>query len=316
MDMIASDEEDLEDVMSEEEEEGEGSDIEDGNVLKANDATMQIEADSTSLHISEIDSYWLQRKINEYIKDAVKSQDLAEQIVSIMMNDDEREREVHLADLIGNEYFELINLLLSNGKVIAYVTKWRQAQSDHDKNEITSMILNDPSIEGKEIIEALEGKGRVKGLKDQSMSSRRMKAHSEKDDEEALREEEKNALGLEMNVKPSNKKIDLSALELTSSSYLSNKRSIKLPKNSKRVLKPGYEEIHIPATANKYNDPAFVNSQRLVYIRDMPGWFQAGFGNTEKLNLVQSQIYESAMLSSVGHSFIHSINNSFIHSLT
>ena len=319
MDMDSG-EEDLENVSGEEEEEEEGSDVEEGNVLKANDKTMEIEMDSTSLHLSEIDSYWLQRKINEYIKDAVKSQDLAEQIVAIMINEDEREREVHLADLIGNEYFELINLLLSNGKVIAYVTKWRQAQSDQDKNEITSMILNDPSVDGKEIIESLEGKGGVTGLKRQSMPSRRMKAHSEKEDEEALREEEKNTLGLEMNLKPSNKKIDLASLELTSSSYLSHKRSIKLPKNSKRVLKPGYEEIHIPATANKYNDPAFVNSQRLVAIRDMPEWFHAGFGNTERLNLVQSRIYESAMLSSVGiysfiRSFVHSFIRSFVHSL-
>ena len=316
---MESDEEDLENVSGEEEEEEEeeGSDVEEGNVLKANDKTMEIEMDSTSLHLSEIDSYWLQRKINEYIKDAVKSQDLAEQIVAIMINEDEREREVHLADLIGSEYYELIKLLLSNGKVIAYVTKWRQAQSDQDKNEITSMILNDPSVDGKEIIESLEGKGGVTGLKKQSMPSRRIKAHSEKEDEEALREEEKNTLGLEMNLKPSNKKIDLAALELTSSSYLSHKRSIKLPKNSKRVLKPGYEEIHIPATANKYNDPAFVNSQRLVAIRDMPEWFHAGFGNTERLNLVQSRIYESAMLSSVGiHLFIHSFTLSLIHSST
>ena len=168
MDMDSG-EEDLENVSGEEEEEEEGSDVEEGNVLKANDKTMEIEMDSTSLHLSEIDSYWLQRKINEYIKDAVKSQDLAEQIVAIMINEDEREREVHLADLIGNEYFELINLLLSNGKVIAYVTKWRQAQSDQDKNEITSMILNDPSVDGKEIIESLEGKGGVTGLKRQSI---------------------------------------------------------------------------------------------------------------------------------------------------
>ena len=43
---------------------------------------------------------------------------------------------------------EFITLLLTNGKTIAYVTRWRQAQNESERDEITQEILADPSIDG------------------------------------------------------------------------------------------------------------------------------------------------------------------------
>lgn len=301
MDMeIESDEQMLDEIVSEEEE-SEGEDVAETNALTTVGTSMEEEATSDSIRIDEIDSYWLQRQVNEYEKDAVKSQAIAEQIVAILMSDDERENESRLVELVGMDHPELISLLLTNGKTIAYVTRWRQAQSDSEKEAISQEILNDASIDGVSVMEALEGKrgGHAQRLKEQFAERRRMKAHSEKEDEEALREEEKMGLSMEMNVPKPKAQLNLSDLEFAAGSHLMSKKTFRLPDGSYKVPKPGYEEVHVPAIPNKYSDTAFVNSQHIVSIEEMPEWFRVGFDGVKKLNLVQSRVYESAMLSSV-----------------
>ena len=85
---IESDEQVLDEIVSEEEE-SEGEDVAQTAALTTVGTTMEEETSSDSLPISEIDSYWLQRQVNEYEKDAEKSQTIAEQIVAILMSDDE-----------------------------------------------------------------------------------------------------------------------------------------------------------------------------------------------------------------------------------
>lgn len=85
---IESDEQVLDEIVSEEEE-SEGEDVAQTAALTTVGTSMEEENSSDSLPISEIDSYWLQRQVNEYEKDAEKSQTIAEQIVAILMSDDE-----------------------------------------------------------------------------------------------------------------------------------------------------------------------------------------------------------------------------------
>lgn len=296
---VESDEQMLDEIVSEEEE-SEGEDVAETNALTTVGTSMEEEAASDSLRIDAIDSYWLQRQVNEYEKDAVKSQAIAEQIVAILMSDDERENESRLVELVGMDHPEFISLLLTNGKTIAYVTRWRQAQDDAEKEAITKEILNDSSIDGVAVMEALEGKrgGHAQRLKEQFAERRRIKAHGEKEDEEALREEEKIGLSLEMNVPKPKAQLNLTDLEFTAGSHLMSKKGYRLPEGTYKVPKPGYEEVHVPAIPNKYSDTAFINSQHIVSVEEMPEWFRIGFEGVKKLNLVQSRVYESAMLSS------------------
>ena len=196
---------------------------------------------------------------------------------------------------------EFITLLLTNGKTIAYVTRWRQAQNESERDEITQEILADPSIDGISIVEELEGKKHVSSQRTKQVISehRRVKAHSEKEDEEALREEEKQGLSNDMQVPKPKAQLNLTDLEFAAGSHLMSKKTFRLPEGSYKIPKPGYEEIHVPAVANKYSDSAFMSSQHLVSVEEMPDWFRAGFEGVKKLNLVQSRVYESAMLSSV-----------------
>ena len=127
----------------------------------------------------------------------------------------------------------------------------------------------------------------------------RPKAHSEKADEEALREEERLALSQELAVPKPRAQLDLRSLEFAVGGHLMSKNALHLPEGTNRVLKPGWEEIHVPAAANKYGDAEYLSSHHLVSVEEMPEWFRPGFEGVSKLNLVQSEVYECAMLSSV-----------------
>ena len=85
---IESDDQVLDEIVSEEED-SEGEDVAQTAALTTMGTSMEEENNNESLSISAIDSYWLQRQVNEYEKDAEKSQTIAEQIVSILMSDDE-----------------------------------------------------------------------------------------------------------------------------------------------------------------------------------------------------------------------------------
>lgn len=85
---IESDDQVLDEIVSEEED-SEGEDVAQTAALTTMGTSMEEENNNESLSISVIDSYWLQRQVNEYEKDAEKSQTIAEQIVAILMSDDE-----------------------------------------------------------------------------------------------------------------------------------------------------------------------------------------------------------------------------------
>ena len=85
---IESDNQVLDEIVSEEED-SEGEDVAQTAALTTMGTSMEEENTNESLSISAIDSYWLQRQVNEYEKDAEKSQTIAEQIVAILMSDDE-----------------------------------------------------------------------------------------------------------------------------------------------------------------------------------------------------------------------------------
>ena len=63
---------------------------------------------------SEIDAFWLQRKIREFEKDAVNAQSLAEKVMASLHEADQRQLENQLVMLLGFERFSLIKLLLQN----------------------------------------------------------------------------------------------------------------------------------------------------------------------------------------------------------
>lgn len=86
---IESDESVLDEVMSEEEE-SEGEDLAQTEALKTREE-QQEDQEESGLRVADIDSFWLQRQISEYEKDAEKAQELSEKILATLQNVDEVE---------------------------------------------------------------------------------------------------------------------------------------------------------------------------------------------------------------------------------
>ena len=301
LDEIASDASDASDASN-------GDDSQAADALNAGtimNTSAETEEDEGSLRVEDIDSFWLQRQIHEYEPDAEKSQHIAEEVLSILQSNDERGDEDRLVECIGVEHAALIQLLLANRSKIAFVTRWRRASSDAEREAIAQALLSDPSLNGPAVLKRLEGGQATRAWRsggDALAAPRetpRLKAHSEKADEEALREEERQALSQELAVPKPKAQLDLRSLEFAAGGHLMSKNALHLPEGTNRVLKPGWEEIHVPAAANKYSDAEYLSSHRLVSVEEMPEWFRPGFEGVSKLNLVQSEVYECAMLSSV-----------------
>lgn len=82
---VESDEAVVDEVMSDEESEGEDVGVTEALHTRGD----MMEEEENSLRVEDIDSFWLQRQINEYMKDAVESQQLAEKVLAVLQSVDE-----------------------------------------------------------------------------------------------------------------------------------------------------------------------------------------------------------------------------------
>ena len=179
---VESDESVLDEVMSQEEE-SEGEDLAETEALKARSEPME-EEEETGLRVEDIDSFWLQRRIGEYEKDAEKAQALAEKVLEALRNSDERESEAQLVELVGLDHPDLISLLLSNRAKIAYVIRWRQAESEAARHAIAEELLADASLDGASVLKALEANRSTKewGLsRNELAGTERVERHTPKE---------------------------------------------------------------------------------------------------------------------------------------
>jgi pre-mRNA-splicing helicase BRR2 len=101
------------------------------------------EADSSSLNVHDIDAYWLQRQLSTWFTDAQEAQRVADQTLALLQIKDERDCENKLVLLLEFDKFDFIKLILKNRAKIVYCTRLKQAQSDLERMEIESEMMND-----------------------------------------------------------------------------------------------------------------------------------------------------------------------------
>ena len=141
-------------------------------------------------------------------------------------------------ELIGMEHVELISRLLNNRQKIVYTLRWRQAASEEEKEAVRRDILNDASVNGAALLRALQG-GRAKGDALAHGAQSRLKARPEKEEEQRLLEEERQALSMEAVVPKPHKTLNLADLEFAAGGHLMSKKTFKLPEGTHKILKPG-----------------------------------------------------------------------------
>ncbi|KAF2310278.1 hypothetical protein GH714_007547 [Hevea brasiliensis] len=250
------------------------------------------------LNVQDIDAYWLQRKISQAYEqqiDPQQCQKLAEEVLKILAEGDDREVETKLLVHLQFEKFSLIKFLLRNRLKIVWCTRLARAKDQQERKLIEEEMMSS----GPDLVAILEqlhatratAKERQKNLeKSIREEARRLKDESGGDGDRDRR----GLIDRDMDsgwVKGQPQLLDLDSIAFEQGGLLMANKKCDLPVGSYRHQSKGYEEVHVPALKPRPIAP----DERLVKISDMPDWAQPAFKGMQQLNRVQSKVYETAL---------------------
>jgi pre-mRNA-splicing helicase BRR2 len=272
------------------------------------------------LSIHEIDAHFLQRQLSKYITDADESVQKSNEILNIIRipsnttidNNtnttsamDIRECENKLLVLLGFDMFDIIQLILHNRIKIWACISIKRAQTDIERNEIESILQNEPRGIGKQVLDEIQTrtttqsqhdwtvkermKGLTESLKVEETNSGNIDGGNEiKKNADGMMDQDGMIIG---NQTPT--ELDLDALVLRDGAHTMSNQSCVLPESSWRAMKKGYEEVHVPAIKSIPNE-----NEKLIAIKELPIWTHAAFKGMTELNRIQSKLCNVALTTS------------------
>ena len=253
------------------------------------------EYDKDIVKPSDIDAYWLQRQVAAAFgytdSDAAESSKMAEEVLSALGSetDDERACENRLVLLLDYDKFDLIKKLLKSRARVVWCTRLARAQDDDEKARIAEQMSARP--EAAAVLDLLRQTGeRASAKARQSAMEAKIREEARQLRGEVAADVADTGAGA---VAAGRKMLELDALAFAAGSHLMSNKRCELPPGSYRSAKKGYEEVHIPALKPK----AFADGEVLRPIEELPKWAQPAFSGMKSLNRVQSQVYNTAMLS-------------------
>lgn len=263
------------------------------------DEDMEEANEGQTINVQDIDAYWLQRKISQAYEeiDPQQSQKLAEEVLKILAEGDDRDVENRLVMLLDYDKFELIKLLLRNRLKIVWCTRLARAEDQDQRKKIEEEMSNmGPTL--TTILEQLHAtrasaKERQKNLeKSIREEARRLKdehggGDSDRDRRVVDRDTDSGWLKGQCQL------LDLDSIAFHQGGLLMANKKCELPPGSYRTPHKGYEEVHVPALKPKTFSP----EEKLVKISDLPDWAQPAFEGMKQLNRVQSMVYKTAFTS-------------------
>ncbi|KAL8139875.1 hypothetical protein V2J09_005896 [Rumex salicifolius] len=293
LDMVQEDDEEDEDVVEPTSMGGmQMGGIDDEDMLEANEGM--------GLNVQDIDAYWLQRKISQAYEqqiDAQQCQKLAEEVLKILAEGDDREVETRLLKHLEFEKFSLIKFLLRNRLKIVWCTRLARAEDQEERKKIEEEMV-DLGPDLASILEQLHAtrasaKERQKNLeKSIREEARRLKDETGGNGEPSHRGlTDRDADGGWL--QGQRQLLDLDNIAFHQGGLLMANKKTTLPEGSFRHQKKGYEEVHIPALKPKPLEPG----EELVKISSMPSWTHDAFEGMTQLNRVQSKVYDTALFS-------------------
>ncbi|WVZ74902.1 hypothetical protein U9M48_023018 [Paspalum notatum var. saurae] len=109
------------------------------------DDDMQNANQRLAVNVQDIDAYWLQRKMSQAYGDidAQQSQMLAEDILKVIGEGDDRDVENRLVMLLDYEKFDLIKLLLRNRLKIVWCTRLARAEDQEQRKKIEEEMASE-----------------------------------------------------------------------------------------------------------------------------------------------------------------------------
>ncbi|KAG4381969.1 hypothetical protein AAZX31_15G237500 [Glycine max] len=297
-------ESDLDIVQDEEEEDEDVTEPNSSGAMQMggiDDEDMEEGNEGMGLNVQDIDAYWLQRKISQAFEqqiDPQHCQKLAEEVLKILAEGDDREVENKLLFHLEFDKFSLIKFLLRNRLKIVWCTRLARAQDQEERERIEEEMKG---TELQPILEQLHAtrasaKERQKNLeKSIREEARRLKDDTGGDGDKESRDRSRRVVadrdGESGWLKGQRQMLDLDSIAFAQGGFFMAKKKCDLPDGSYRHLSKGYEEIHVPALKAKPLDP----NEKLVKISSMPDWAQPAFKGMTQLNRVQSKVYETAL---------------------
>ncbi|XP_019185003.1 PREDICTED: DExH-box ATP-dependent RNA helicase DExH12-like [Ipomoea nil] len=290
------------DMVPEDEEEDDGLEENGAGAMQMGggiDDDEMLEADEgMALNVQDIDAYWLQRKISQAYEqqiDPQQSQKVAEDVLKILAEGDDREVENKLLLHLDYERFSLVKYLLRNRLKVVWCTRLARAEDQDMKKKIEEEMM-ELGPDHTAILDQLHAtrasaKERQKNLeKSIREEARRLKDETSGDGDRGRRmisdrDVESGWLQGQRQL------LDLDNLAFHQGGLLMANKKCELPLGSYRNHKKGYEEVHVPALKPK----PLAEDEKFVKISSMPEWAQPAFRGMTQLNRVQSKVYETAL---------------------
>ncbi|KAL7610342.1 hypothetical protein Lser_V15G09871 [Lactuca serriola] len=252
-----------------------------------------------TLNVQDIDAYWLQRKISQAYEqqiDPQQSQKLAEEVLMILEEGDDREVETKLLVHLQFDKFSLIKHLLRNRLKIVWCTRLARAEDQDQRKQIEEQMMGlGPDLAA--VLEQLHAtrataKERQKNLeKSIREEARRLKDESGGGNGDHGRRDVVDRDAENGWLNGQRQLLDLESIAFQQGGLLMANKKCELPLGSYRNHSKGYEEVHVPALKPK----PFAPDEKLVEISTMPSWAQPAFEGMTQLNRVQSKVYETAL---------------------
>jgi len=258
------------------------------------------------LTVHEIDAHFLQRQLSRHYDEADEAADIAKKVLEVLdikNQSDLRECENKLLILLGFDLFDTIKLLLHNRIRVWACVSMKRAQTEEERNAIEEALYKEPSGEGKQVWEEMHSKGRaedwtrdrLRGITDTLKKESADKTVSKALDAIGVKSEKEDGTGKDAMDVDSDEphELDLDALAFQDGAHVMPAKKVILPDKSFRAMKKGYEEVHVPAVRSII--PA---DEKLIPIKDLPLWCQSAFPGMDKLNRIQSRMYDVALKTS------------------
>lgn len=247
-----------------------------------------------SLHVRDIDAYWLQRQIGAIYSDAHDQQTKTQQSLHILSGltkhgDQKSLREIEnsLMELFDYDHHALVEKLIINRDKVVWVTYWKRAAEDPKSQAAVEREMI--ALGHREMVDKLQGRyeidaGAVEPSKKLSLDLMDVDIPQSKEVVETdLLRQSSLAGGLQPK-----RLVNLDNLVFDQGNHLMTNPNVKLPQGSTKRTFKGYEEIHVPAPK-----PRKDNSD-LMPTSGLPEWAQIGFGSSKTLNPIQTKCFSSA----------------------
>lgn len=236
---------------------------------------------------TEIDAYWLQRKVAKALPDrpAEEIRMLAEKLLGTLAGEDLHDIENQLVLALDYSNFNLIKLLLKNRKKVVWCTRLARAQGDQVDDIKASMRTDTEAaaiLQKLESVHTSERDRRTALERNIREEARKLKVEFERDEPVQ-----------DFPTTSGRKMLDLEDLVFQQAGHFMSNKTCVLPKGAFRTAKKGYEEVHIPAARASRNDA----SGELKRIDELPAWARPPFEGMAALNRIQSKVCDCALYS-------------------